>query len=169
MLLVFQMFFSNSCNITDWVYRGWAGGRGVGGGGGGWEAEGGLRQPFRIKEQCCTFSQWHKLLQCTKEAKTGERSSLVPRAVLLMHPSAMKCTLVVLQHRWKAVCKSRPCYLLSSAWCFWIVHECAYHVQAKHGFQFLCVNGRFSKIQSHISNLYCGTWDHVIQRILSSL
>ena len=30
------------------------------------------------------------------------------------------------------------------------MHECAYHVQAKHGFQFLCVNGRFSKIQSHL-------------------
>ena len=89
------------------------------GGGGGWEAEGRLKQPFRLKEQCCTFSLWHKLLQCTKEAKTGESSSLVPHAVPLMHPRA-------------------------------IVHECAYHVQAKHGFQFLCINGRFSKIQSHI-------------------
>ena len=75
-----------------------AGGRGVGGGGGGWEAEGGLKQPFRLKEQCCTFSLWHKLLQCTKEANTGERSRLVPCAVPLMHPSAMKCTLMVLQH-----------------------------------------------------------------------
>ena len=74
---------------------GWAGGRGVGGGGGGWEAEGGPKQPFRLKEQCCTFNLWHKLLQCTKEAKTGERSSLVPHAVLSMHPRAMKCTLVV--------------------------------------------------------------------------
>ena len=26
----------------------------------------------------------------------------------------------------------------------------AYHVQAKDGFQFLCLNGRFSKIWSHI-------------------
>ena len=50
----------------------------------------------------------------------------------------------------KAVCKSRPGNLLSSAWCFWIVHECAYHVQAKDGFQFLCLYGRFSKIRSHI-------------------
>ena len=53
----------------------------------------------------------------------------------------MKCTLVVSQHRQKAVCKSRPGNLLSSAWCFWIVHECAYHVQAKDGFQFLCLYG----------------------------
>ena len=30
------------------------------------------------------------------------------------------------------------------------MHECAYHVQAKDGFQFLCVNGRFSKKHSHI-------------------
>ena len=50
----------------------------------------------------------------------------------------------------KAVCKSRPGNVLSSACCFWIVHECAYYVQAKDGFQFLCLNGRFSKLQSHI-------------------
>ena len=37
----------------------------------------------------------------------------------------------------KAICKSRPGNLLSSAWCFWIVHECAYYIQAKYGFQFL--------------------------------
>ena len=30
------------------------------------------------------------------------------------------------------------------------MHECAYHIQAKDGFQFLCVNGWFSKILSHI-------------------
>ena len=30
------------------------------------------------------------------------------------------------------------------------MHECAYHVQAKDGFQFLCVNGQFSKIRSHM-------------------
>ena len=30
------------------------------------------------------------------------------------------------------------------------MHECVHHVQAKDGFQFLCVDGRFSKIQSHI-------------------
>ena len=52
----------------------------------------------------------------------------------------------------KSRLKSRPGNLLSSAWCFWIVHECAYHVQAKDGFQFLCLYGRFSKIRSHILN-----------------
>ena len=79
MLLVFQTVFFSSCNIMDWVYRGWAGGRRVGGGGGGWEAEGGLKQPLRLKEQWCAFSLWHKLIQSTKEAKTGMRSSLVPQ------------------------------------------------------------------------------------------
>ena len=95
-------------------------------------------------------------------------SSLVPHPVLLTHPWTMKCTLVVSKHRQKALCKSRPGNLLSSAWCFWIVHECAYHVQEKYGFQFLCLYGRFSKIRSHISNLYCGKGDHVIQRVISS-
>ena len=47
--------------------------------------------------------------------------------------------------------------LLSSAWCFWIVHECVYHVQAKDGFQFLYVDGQFSKIQSHILLLNMST------------
>ena len=89
-------------------------------------------------------------MQSTREAQTAVRSSLVSHAVLLTHPRTMKCTLVVSQHRQKAVCKSRPGNLLSSAWCFWIVHECAYHVQAKDGFKFLCLNGWFSKIRSHI-------------------
>ena len=138
------------------------------GGGGGWGAEGGVKHPFGLKGQCCAFSKWHERIQSTREAQTVVRSSLVPHAVLLTHPRTMKCTLVVSQHRQKAVCKSRPGNLLSGTWCFWIVHECGYHVQAKDGFQFLCVNGRFSKIRSHISNLYCGKGDHVIQRVISS-
>ena len=120
------------------------------GGGGGWGAVGGVKHPFGLKGQCCAFSKCHELIQSTREAQTAVRSSLVPHAVLLTHPRTMKCTLVVSQHRQKAVCKSRPGNLLSSAWCFWIVHECAYHVQAKDGFQLLCLNGRFSKIRSHI-------------------
>ena len=31
-------------------------GSGRAGGGGWWEAEGRLKQPFRLKEQCCAFS-----------------------------------------------------------------------------------------------------------------
>ena len=128
---------------------GWEGG-GVGGGGG-WGAVGGVKHPFGLKGQCCAFSKCHELIQSTREAQTAVRSSLVPHAVLLTHPRTMKCTLVVSQHQQKAVCKSRPGNLLSSAWCFWIVHECAYHVQAKDGFQLLCLNGRFSKIRSHMA------------------
>ena len=120
------------------------------GGGGGWGAIGRVKHPLGLKGQCCAFSKCHELIQSTREAQTAVRSSLVPHAVLLTHPRTMKCTLVVSQHRQKAVCKSRPGNLLSSAWCFWIVHECAYHVQAKDGFQLLCLNGRFSKIRSHI-------------------
>ena len=131
------------------------------GGGGGWGAEGGVKHSFGLKGQCCAFSKCHELIQSTREAQTAMRSSLVPHPVLLTHPRTMKCTLVVSQHRQKAVCKSRPGNLLSSAWCFWIV-------QAKDGFQFLCLYGRFSKIRSHISNLYCGKGDNVIQRVISS-
>ena len=120
------------------------------GGGGGWGAEGRVKHPFGLKGQSCAFSKCHELIQTTREAQTAVRSSLVPNAVLLMHPRTMKYTLVVSQHRQKVVCKSRPGSLLSSAWCSWIVHECAYHVQAKDGFWFLGPNGRFSKIQSHI-------------------
>ena len=123
------------------------------GGGGGWGAEGGVKHPFRLKGQNCVFSKCHELIQTTREAQTAVRSSLVPHAVLLTHPRTMNYTLVVSQHRQKAVCKSRPGSLLSSAWCFWIVHECAYHVQAKDGFWFLCPNGRFSKIRSHIISI----------------
>ena len=123
------------------------------GGGGGWGAVGGVKHPFGLKGQCCAFSKCHELIQSTREAQTAMRSSLVPHAVLLTHPRTMKCTLVVSQHWQKAVCKSRPGNLLSSAWCFWIVHECAYHVQAKDGFQLLCLNGRFSKIRSQLYKL----------------
>ena len=119
---------------------------GRGWGGCGWGAEGGVKR--------CAFSKCHELIQSTREAQTAVWSSLVPHAVLLTHPRTMKCTLVVSQHRQKAICKSRPGNLLSSAWRFWIVHECAYHVQAKDGFQFLCLYGRFSKIRSHITTLF---------------
>ena len=37
----------------------------------------------------------------------------------------------------KAICKSRPDYLISSLWCLWIVHECGIHQRAENGFQYL--------------------------------
>ena len=57
------------------------GGRGWGGGRGRWEAEGGLKQPFGFKQQCCVFSMGLELVQSTGWAKTAVRSSLVPHAV----------------------------------------------------------------------------------------
>ena len=45
---------------------------------GGWEAEGGPKQPPRPKEQRRTFSLWYKLIQSTKEAKTGVRPEEQP-------------------------------------------------------------------------------------------
>ena len=56
----------------------------MGGGGGGWEAEGGLKQPFGLKQQRCALSMGHRLVESTREAKTAVRSSLVPHAVPLM-------------------------------------------------------------------------------------
>ena len=42
---------------------GWEGGGMVGGGG--WGAEGGVKQAFGLKEQSFAFSIWHKLIQST--------------------------------------------------------------------------------------------------------
>ena len=52
------------------MYRGWAGGRGVGwvlgvGVGGGWEAEGGQHHPQGGKQQCYVFSRVQELAQST--------------------------------------------------------------------------------------------------------
>ena len=51
----------------------------------------------------------------------------------------------------KAICKSRPSNLLFSARRFWIVYESVYHVQAKHGFQFLGVDGGYLNTVTEIS------------------
>ena len=68
------------------------------GGGGRWEAEDGLKQPFELKHQCWPFSMGPELVQSTGWAKTAVRSSLIPHAVLLMPLRAEKCIFVVLQH-----------------------------------------------------------------------
>ena len=56
-------------------------------------------------------------------------------------------------------CMSLKAYLaiygLVLWWCFWIiVHECVYHVQAKDGFQFLCVR-YWLKVTSQMNNKLC--------------
>ena len=79
MLLVFWIIFS--LPVISWIES--IGGGLVGGGRGGWEVEGGLKQPFGLKQQYCAFSMGPKLEQSTGWAKTAVRSSLVPHAVLL--------------------------------------------------------------------------------------
>ena len=75
-------------------------------GGGEWEAEGELKQPFRFKQQCCAFSLGPEHVQSTGWAKTAIRSSLVPHVVLLMPFKAEKCILVVQQHQQKPSLKA---------------------------------------------------------------
>ena len=77
--------------------------RGGVGGGGGWGAEGRVKQPFGLKEQSYAFSISHELIQSVGEDKTAVRSSLVPHAVLLMPLKAKKCILVV-QQLWQKGC-----------------------------------------------------------------
>ena len=67
MLLVFWMVFSVPViSRIESIGGGW---------GGGWEAEGGLKQPFGLKQQCCALSMGHRLVESTREAKTAVRSS----------------------------------------------------------------------------------------------
>ena len=119
MLLVFQMFFPTPViSQIESIGGGWAGG-GWGEAGAGGKLKAGQTNHLYAKSSavpsvCGT--------NCCKEAKTNKRRSLIPHAVLLMHPRAIKYTLVVSQHLEKAVYKSKPGYLLSSIWCFWIVH-----------------------------------------------
>ena len=90
MLLVFWIVFSVPViSQIESIGGGWAGG------GGRWEAEGRLKQPFGLKQQCCALSMGHRPVESTREAKTAVRSSLVPHVVLLMPSRAMKFTLVV--------------------------------------------------------------------------
>ena len=49
--------------VISWIE--FIGGGQVGGGSGGWEAEGRLKQPFGVKQQCCAFSMGPELVQST--------------------------------------------------------------------------------------------------------
>ena len=54
---------------------------GVGvGGGGGWEAEGGLNHPLAQGKSRCVFNKAEKQPQCTCQDKTVAGSSLTPHA-----------------------------------------------------------------------------------------
>ena len=60
------------------------GGGQVGGGWGGWEAEGGQYHPQGDEQQCCVFSRAQKLPQSTWQGQTVISSSLTPQAALLV-------------------------------------------------------------------------------------
>ena len=60
------------------------GGWQTGGGWGRWVDKGRLKHPFGLKQQCCSFCMWNKLIKSKGWAKIAVRSSLVPHAVLLM-------------------------------------------------------------------------------------
>ena len=64
----------------------WAGGGGVGVGGG-WEAEGGLNHPLTQGKSRCVFNKAQKQPLCTCQDKTVSGSSLTSHAGLLVHPS----------------------------------------------------------------------------------
>ena len=65
------------------MYKGWVGGRGLGGGRVGWEAKGGLHLPLEHRQWCCVFSKGQIQAQCTGWTEVVF-SSLAPLTSLLM-------------------------------------------------------------------------------------
>ena len=84
-----------------------------GGGGGGWEAEGGLNHPWAQRNSHCVLSKTQKQPQCTCQTKTVADCCLTPHAALLVHPSGTIWTVMDLQVQKNAACtcESRPGYL----------------------------------------------------------
>ena len=62
----------------------------MGGGGGGWEAEGGLHLPLGYRQWCCVFSRGQIQAQSTGQTEVVVSSSLAPPTSLLM-PSLAMC------------------------------------------------------------------------------
>ena len=88
----------------------------MGGGGGGWEAKGGLNHPWAQGQSHCVLSKTQKQPQCTCQAKTVAGSSLTPHAGLLVHHSGTRYPRVdrheyYIIYRVAAACESRPGYL----------------------------------------------------------
>ena len=107
----------------DSVYRRRVGGReGVGKGGGGWEAEGGLNHLWAQGQSHCVFSKTQKQPQYKDKTVTG--SNLTPHAALLVHPSGTIWTVMNLHGQKNVACESRPDYLQPCHWCVLIVLEC---------------------------------------------
>ena len=78
----------------DSVYKGWAGGRGLGGWWGGWGAEDGFFHTFDWKSSHCVFIEVHKQPQFTYPADTITSSSLTPSVALLVCPSGTAHSIV---------------------------------------------------------------------------
>ena len=55
-LLVFEIVFYNTCNITGTVYEGVGEWEGVGSGGGGRQVESGFSLPLGHRQWCCVLS-----------------------------------------------------------------------------------------------------------------
>ena len=70
-------------------------------------------------------------LQYVTYTDNAMRSSLVPPCSPINAPQNHKMHPHGLAASVKAVCKSIPGNLWSSAWCFCIEHDCVYHVQVK--------------------------------------
>ena len=56
----------------------------MGGGGGGWEAEGGVNHPWAQRNSHCVLSETQKQPQCTCQARTVAGSCLTPHAALFI-------------------------------------------------------------------------------------
>ena len=125
----FEIVFYSPCNITDLVYRGWVGGRGVGwGGGGGWQAGGGQKLPLGCIEWCCPLSRWQICTQPTGWVETDIVGSLTPSQLWLVRPSGPtgpvmhQCGLTWLakSRLWKQtwLCIVTQLMFLDSAWVY---------------------------------------------------
>ena len=64
-LLVFEIVFYNSCNITGVAYKGWVGGRGWGVVGVGEQAKGEFSLFLDHRQGCCVLSRQRGCIQTT--------------------------------------------------------------------------------------------------------
>jgi len=103
-------------------------------------------------------AQWARQMATTaliipQAVQTYNRTELDPKLPYQCpsRPSqGLLWSFVTWQGRQQAVCKSRPAYLYQFCYCVWIVHECDYYNKQSNGFQFLCIHGQFSQIQSQL-------------------
>ena len=113
-------------------FREWAGRRGVGRSGGGWEAGRWVKPSNGTEKSCCVLSKAQKQPQCTCQDKMVVGSSLTPHAALLVRPIApyiSQWTVMDLHGQINAACESKPGHPQPCHWSVWIVLECGFHVK----------------------------------------